>query len=409
MITILAGSYPSFLLSSFKPVHTLKSKWSDTGDSKGIRSGLVVFQFVISSGLIIAMLVVSRQLHYIQNKDVGYDRDQILVMRDSEVPGKEESTFKSILQNDPRVQYVTQSGYVPAGPSNNSMAGIYPDQDSPDFRRTTIYGVDDQYIPTLGMKLIRGRNFSSDYGAEASHVILNETAAKIFGIADDPLGKSIVMATDNKGGRKQLTVIGVVHDFHFRSLHQVIDPMIMLYNPNGGLIVRAKTSDMAGLIASAKKEWTKLSSGEPFTYALLDDLYNKTYVADQKVGDVLEVFTLLTIFVACLGLFGLVTFTAEQKFKEIGIRKVLGSTVSQVVILLTKDLIKLVLISFFVAFPLGYYLMKWWLQDFAYRIEIQWWFFAAAGMITLLIAFITMSLKTVRSALVNPVDSIRDE
>jgi len=223
------------------------------------------------------------------------------------------------------------------------------------------------------------------------------------------LGKSIVMATDNKGGRKQLTVIGVVHDFHFRSLHQVIDPMIMLYNPNGGLIVRAKTSDMAGLIASAKKEWTKLSSGEPFTYALLDDLYNKTYVADQKVGDVLEVFTLLTIFVACLGLFGLVTFTAEQKFKEIGIRKVLGSTVSQVVILLTKDLIKLVLISFFVAFPLGYYLMKWWLQDFAYRIEIQWWFFAAAGMITLLIAFITMSLKTVRSALVNPVDSIRDE
>ena len=206
-----------------------------------------------------------------------------------------------------------------------------------------------------------------------------------------------------------LSIIGVVKDFHFRSLHESIAPLMMINNPYGGVIVRVKPNETASLLASIEENWKSFKVEEPFTYAFLDELYNETYVAEQRMGSILKIFVLLTIFIACLGLFGLVTFTAEQRVKEIGIRKVLGASVAQIVSILTKDLIILVAISLVIAFPLGYYLMDQWLLDFAYRINIQWWVFAMAGGLTLLIAFLTMSFTTVKSSLTNPVSSLRSE
>jgi len=257
----------------------------------------------------------------------------------------------------------------------------------------------------MGMKLVMGRNFSAIAANDSLNVIINETAVSTFGLGDNPVGQ--ILTVD--GGKRSLTVIGVVKDFHFRSLHEPIAPLIMLNHPYGGLILKSNTKKMAALIASIENKWKAFHVEEPFTYALLDDLYNETYLAEQKMGTIIKIFGVLTIFVACLGLFGLVTFAAEQRVKEIGIRKVLGANVAEIVSMLSRDLIILVAISFIIAFPLGYDLMDQWLQDFAYKIDIQWWMFALAGITTLLIAFFTMSFKTIKSAVANPVESLRSE
>lgn len=408
LITFLSGSYPAFYLSSVKPISALKSKVANGGRTKSIRSALVVFQFIISAVLILAIIIVSQQMSFIQNKEIGYDRNRLLVLRESGLLGKNENAFKNHILNDPRVESITMSAFVPAGPTDNNMTGVYPGQQHESVRRTILYNIDDQYLPTMGMNLISGRNFSNS-GKDSLNVIINETAVKIFGLGDDPLGKTLTANTNDQGGKKSLTVIGVIQDFHFRSLRETIAPIMMLNNPYGGLIIRTNTKKMAGLIASIEKKWKSFHVGEPFTYALLDELYNETYLAEQKMGNILKIFGGLTILVACLGLFGLVTFTAEQRVKEIGIRKVLGANVAQIVSLLSRDLIILVAISFLIAFPLGHYLINKWLQDFAYKIEIQWWVYAVAGLSTLLIAFLTMSFKTINSALSNPVESLRSE
>ena len=348
-------------------------------------------------------------MSYIRDKEIGYDRDQLLVLRESYLLGNNENAFKNQIMNDPRVESITLSAFIPAGPTDQDMTSVYRGQQRESFRRTIIYHIDDQYIPTMGMKLIHGRNFSKAFGNDSSNIIINETSAKIFGLGDSPLGEILTMNTDNQGGKKTMTVIGVVKDFHFRSLHEPIAPLIMVNNYYGGLIIRTKTKEMAELLASIEDKWKAFHVEEPFSYALLDELYNETYLAEQKMGNILKIFGVLTILVACLGLFGLVTFTAEQRVKEIGIRKVLGANVSEIVSLLSKDLIVLVVISFLLAFPAGHYLMNKWLQDFAYKIDIQWWVYALAGTITLVIAFLTMSFKTIKSALANPVESLRSE
>ncbi|MDH4090257.1 MAG: ABC transporter permease [Cyclobacteriaceae bacterium] len=404
VITFLAGSYPAFFLSSFRPIDTLKSKVSYGGGSKGVRSVLVVFQFVISVGLIMAIIIVTQQMSYIQSKKIGYDRDQILVLRESYLLGNNESVFRDQLLNEPSVERVTMSGFVPAGPTDNNMMGVYPGTQKEAVRRTLVYNIDEQYIPTMGMELIAGRNFSSA-DSDSSNVIINETAAKIFELGDNPLGMTLTA----NSGKRSLIVIGIVKDFHFKSLHETIAPLVMLNNPYGGLIIRTNSKDIAGLLTRVMEMWNAFHAEEPFSYALLDELYNETYLTEQKMGDILKIFGFLTILVACLGLFGLITFTAEQRIKEIGIRKVLGASVSQIVSLLSRDLILLVAISFIIAFPMGFYLMNKWLQDFAYRIDIQWWVFALSGLITIIIAFVTMSFKTIQSALANPVDSLRSD
>lgn len=409
LISLLAGSYPAFFLSSIKPISALKNKISNGGRTRGIRSALVVFQFVISAGLILAIIIVTQQMSYIQNKEIGYNRSQLLVLRDLGLLGNNENAFRNQISNDPRIESVTMSAFVPAGPTDSNMTGVYPGNNFEEVRRTIVYNIDAQYIPTMGMQLIAGRNFSETPAADSLNVIINETAVKIFDLGPNSIGQILTVNTNDNGGKKTLTVIGVVKDFHFRSLREAISPLIMLNNPYGGLIIKAKTKDMAALVSTFNDKWNAFHVEEPLSYAPLDELYNETYLAEQKMGTILRIFGVLTVFVACLGLFGLITFTAEQRIKEIGVRKVLGANVNQIVSLLSKDMIILVVVSFTIAFPLGYYLMNMWLQDFAYKVEIQWWVFALAGVTTMVIAFFTMSFTTIKAALVNPIESLRSE
>ncbi|MDT0644541.1 ABC transporter permease [Zunongwangia sp. F363] len=405
LITILAGGYPAFYLSSFNPLNALKSKFSGSGKNSGIRGGLVVFQFVISAGLILATLVVKEQMNYIQNKDIGYEKDQLLVVRNTYLLGNNEDNFIQEIKNYPRVENVTHSAFVPAGESDNEVGGIFLNGEF--LRRMYFYNVDENYIPTMGMELLAGRNFSKFYGDENDNVIINEKAAEALGFGKDAIGKTFQRDTDD--GPRDIHVIGVIKDFNWKSLHQEIDPLVLKRNPYGGVIVRSKTADMSGIIENLNSNWNSYNPKEALDYSILDDSFNHTYLKERKMGTILTLFAILTIIVACLGLFGLVTFTAEQRFKEIGIRKVLGSSATQIVALLSKDFIKLVGISFLIAFPLSYYLINKWLQDFAFRIEIKWWLFLLAAIITLGIAFLTIGIKSFKAASMNPVKSLKTE
>ncbi|MCF8325907.1 MAG: ABC transporter permease [Leadbetterella sp.] len=408
IISLLAGTYPAFFMSSFNTLQALKNRFTNSG-SKSVRSGLVVFQFAISATLIIGTLVVNRQMNYIQNKDVGYNRKSLIVLREAGFLGNNLDAFRNELKNDVRVKSITKSAFVPAGPTDSNMQGVIKANDPTQRIRIKQYGIDEEYIPTLGMKLISGRNFTKATDENTLNVIINETAIKSIGLPQNPIGKTIKMTANSDGTSPIITVVGVIKDFHARSLREPIEPLIMKYNPYFSLIIKAEDKDIPGLIKSMESRWNSFGTGEAFNYAFLDELYNETYLREANMNSLLRIFAILTIFVACLGLFGLVTFTTEQRFKEIGIRKVLGSSVPQIVGLLSKDFLKLIVVSFLIAFPLGYYAMQNWLQDFEYRTELQWWVFVVAGLITVLIAFITISYRSIQAALMNPVKSLKTE
>jgi len=409
LVSIIAGIYPAFFLSSFKPIIVLKGKLS-ANKSFGLRSALVVFQFFISVGLIIATIVVWQQMKYIQNKKLGYDKEQLLTIPNSYALGKNEKVYEQELLRDPRVINATISSYKPAGPSNGGNALAYPEGHDNEIMKTVEYHVDEQYIPTFGMQMAAGRNFSKEFATDSTAMIINAAAAKAFGWnIMSAIGKTVIRENSDRGKNIPYHVIGVVNDFNFKSLHEPITPLLMTLEPDWGLIFKVKTADIQSLLAIMKKQWDAFNTDEPFTYTFMDDLYNKTYSTEIKTGTILNIFAVLTILVACLGLFGLATYAAEQRTKEIGIRKVLGASVTSVTKMLSKDFIKLVFIACLIAFPLSWWAMNKWLQSFAYRINISWWIFLAAAVAALFIALLTISFQAIKAAVANPVKSLRTE
>jgi putative ABC transport system permease protein len=410
LVGVTAGIYPAVYLSSFKPITVLKGKLITANKSFGLRSGLVVFQFFISVALIIGTIVVYQQMKYIENKNLGYNKEQVLTIPNSYALGKNEQVYKQEMLKDPRIVNATVSWYKPAGSSNYNNALAYPQGDESHLLNAVEYHVDEQYIPTMSMQIISGRNFSKDFATDSFALIINESAARALGCNYmSALGKTIIIENSDRGKDVPFHVIGVVKDFNFKSLHEAISPLLMNLQPEGGLIFKIKTTDVSGLLATMKKKWDAYKTDEPFTYSFMDDLFNRTYSAEQKTGTILNIFSVLIIFVACLGLFGLVTYTAEQRTKEIGIRKVLGASVSQVTKMLSKEFLKLVAIASLIAFPVAWWTMNKWLQSFAYRINISWWVFIVAGLAAVIIALITVSFQAIKAAIANPVKSLRTE
>ncbi|GAB3772004.1 ABC transporter permease [Spirosoma horti] len=410
-VGILSGAYPAFLLSFSTITAVLKGGSAvQTSRRSSLRSGLVVFQFAVSGALIVATMVTYQQLHFMQNKKIGFDKDQVLVIQDSYMLGQNESVFKQQLQRDSRVMQASLSGNVPVGMSNMDGTQIYAKREKGDQNRaeiqTNIYHVDEEYLKTLGMELKEGRSFSKAFSTDSTATVINETAVRELGLGNtSPLGKKIV-----RSGQREFTIIGVVKDFHYVSARQKIAPLMMLLGRNSGaIIVKVKATDVSDVIASFRKQWESFTPPAPFTYSFLDERFAFLYETEQKTSQLFTVFAVISIVIACLGLFGLAAFTAEQRTKEIGVRKVLGASVVSIIALLSKDFLKLVFIAIILAIPVAWYAMNRWLAGFAYRIDLSWWVFAGAGLLAVGIALLTVSFQSIKAALMDPVKSLRSE
>lgn len=410
--TFLSGIYPSFVLASFKPITVLKGIFKNSFGGINLRKGLIVTQFVISMVLIAGTIIVYQQVRYMRNQKLGVNIDQTLVLKgansitDSLYQGAFQP-FKTELLQQQEIKSVTASSNV-MGREIYWTSGTRRLGDQNETSVTLYYmGVDYDFLPSYEIKLLAGRNFSKDFKTDDHAALLNQKAVELMGY------KNINEAINSKisRGRDTLTVIGVVADYHHQGLQKVIDPMIFIQYLNGRNFysLKLKTADLSRTIAGISKAWDKYFPADPVEYFFLNETFNQQYKSDQLFGKVFGVFAFLAILIACFGLLGLSAYNVLQRTKEIGIRKVLGASVQNILLLLSGNFLKLILVALFIAIPIGWYIMHTWLQDFAYRIDIKWWVFVVAAIVAIAIALVTIGTQAVKAAITNPVKSLRTE
>ncbi|HAO48076.1 MAG TPA: hypothetical protein DCR35_01475 [Runella sp.] len=403
---LVAGSYPALFMSSLNPVVVLKGSLKFKPSATYFRKGLVVFQFALSIMLIVGMVIVHEQLDYLQTKNSGYDRENLVYMPLEGDLQTNFSSFKQELQRQPGIKHVTLSQSNPLEVGSSTQGVTWPGKDTTQLLLFAQNAISYDYIQTMGIKLVGGRDFGDQYGMDTTNYIINEASAKKMGYKD-PVGKEMTM-----WGRKG-TIVGLMKDFHYNSLHSTIEPLILRLQPKtenwGVVIVRADAGKTKEALANLEKTFKKFNPSFPFKYSFTDQEYAKQYKSEQVVNQLSNFFAFLAIFISCLGLFGLAAFTAEQRTKEIGVRKVLGASVTNLVGMLSAEFIKLVLVATFIAFPIAWYFLKGWLEKYAYRIEIEWWYFALAAIVAVFIALLTVSSQAIRAALMNPVKSLKTD